>query len=973
MFEIYRGLDRSLVVKKLLPGVRYSSRVKAINCIGESPFSALSSFTTQATVPCVPESPVVSSSGHDSVVLRWPSVAGNGSEVTGYQVMMDDGHGGEFNFVGHTNSPQFSMGDLRSGLPYRFRILAENSEGRSQWSVPCVAQTAATPPLPPPAPIKDASTHSSISISWRPPEYDGGVPLTGYQVEIHPKCSAAKRGMPEQWVLMYTGLERSCTLSGLCAGCTYKSRVRAVNEKGVGAFSFPTDVATSAANPEAPGPPSASTRFQDALLVHWTPPQHDGGSPVLSYRLCLRPVGFLEQRQNQLENGDSSSFHTAYDGAECSAEISGLEAGRKYEFKVSATNRQGTSPWSAISVLATRPGLPLTPAPPSAVPGAVSRTLELQWTRPYGNGAPVDSFVVQMQQQQVAADKPLPSSSSSSSLKVNGVVNVSDTDDDDDANGSATAATASAPTHEGSIESSNEQNMTPLTATVRAVETEGHEEKEEEKTTTPSSPPSFVTVYHSSDLRCTVTDLEHDSDYVFRLRAFNSVGASAWSEHLLLRTPPAPPSPPLHLQCSTSTSSSLSFTWQPPEKEYGAAVTSYQLEYVPLSRSGGGGTQRAAEKAAWRSAFQGSTLQYKIESLRPGQQYNARVRALNACGWGLWSEVLTAVTAPDVPSAPAPPSTSGRSGSTVRLSWSPPLENNGAAVTEYELQMAALSEKSSSSGDGGEQGIGALCYVTLVNGIDTTWKAGNLAPGADYVFRVRAANAVGFGPWSAVKEVTTSLMPPLEPVDVQAVVDETGGAGGAGAAVVVIVVKWTTPAAAPLRAGCTSYEIECSSSGGARGGKSAAPPVKHTCSGKVTQYKLSSLKAGSMWSIRIRAIGADGAGHGAWSAPVTILVPSNNAAAAAGGGTSAAAGISQGKRGSAASEGGGVGASVFAALGSSGVQQQLRHHLKGGGGGGGDSMSGASSVDLTHEEMSQRNSVYGKSRGEFYLFFFFYF
>ena len=399
MFEIYRGLERSVALKRLLPGVRYSARVKAINCIGESPFSPVATFSTQATVPTIPDPPTVSSSGQDSVVLRWPPVNGNGAEVSGYQVMIDDGQGGEFNFVGHTLEPQFSVAGLRSGLSYRFRVQAENSEGRSQWSAPCVAQTAATPPLPPSAPTRSAASHSDVTITWNPPEYDGGSPVISYELEMQPKCQTSIKDMPKEWMRVYEGSDTTCTLGGLRAGCMYRVRVRAVNEIGPGTYSFPADAATAAANSEAPGTPTVTSKAQDSLIVQWEAPLHDGGAPILSYRLCYRLVGPVELPLggNLALPPQEESFHTAYDGVERRAEITGLSPGMSYEFKVNATNKQGQSPWSNTSVLATKAGLPVVPLPPRAgSEGSSARSLEFRWDRPYGNGAVVDSYVVQM-------------------------------------------------------------------------------------------------------------------------------------------------------------------------------------------------------------------------------------------------------------------------------------------------------------------------------------------------------------------------------------------------------------------------------------------------------------------------------------------------------------------------------------------------------------------------------------------------
>ena len=340
------------------------------------------------------------------------------------------------------------------------------------------------------------------------------------------------------------------------------------------------------------------------------------------------------------------------------------------------------------------------------------------------------------------------------------------------------------------------------------------------------------------------------------MRAFNSVGASPWSSVISAHTAAASPSAPENLHCSRAAETTITLAWESPEFDYGAVITVYQLEVAPASRG-----QRATEKAAWRSVYKGSTRQYSVNDLQPGQQYCARVRAQNACGWGPWSDVLTSATEAAVPGPPEAPIASSRTGTSVRLSWSPPSESYGSSVTDYELQMAP--------GDNEGQ-----CWSTLVNGLDTTWKVSQLLPGSKYSFRVRASNAVGAGPWSPLTIVETALMPPLEPQNIEiAPAEESAGA---------VSITWTPPETSEQRANCISYEIECIPAGksttthnktGGSGAKSAAAAsvVKHTCSGKATEFKLVGLKEGK-WTVHLRAIGADGAGHGGWSPAATVHI-----------------------------------------------------------------------------------------------------
>ena len=81
------------------------------------------------------------------------------------------------------------------------------------------------------------------------------------------------------------GSNAACTVTGLRAGCTYRVRTCAANAAGPGAYSMPADVVTAADKPDAPDPPSMSTRGQDCLALCWVPPAHNGGAAITSYRL----------------------------------------------------------------------------------------------------------------------------------------------------------------------------------------------------------------------------------------------------------------------------------------------------------------------------------------------------------------------------------------------------------------------------------------------------------------------------------------------------------------------------------------------------------------------------------------------------------------------------------------------------------------------------------------------------------------
>ncbi|TDT17546.1 ELWxxDGT repeat protein [Ilumatobacter fluminis] len=104
-----------------------------------------------------------------------------------------------------------------------------------------------------------------------------------------------------------------------------------------GAEAFVVDIA-----PHLPGAPLGVNAVAgvERATVSWTPPAHDGGADITSYRATASPGG----------KSCTSS------GASCT--VTGLDGGTAYTFRVTATNRAGTS----------TPSAPSAPVTPSAAP-----------------------------------------------------------------------------------------------------------------------------------------------------------------------------------------------------------------------------------------------------------------------------------------------------------------------------------------------------------------------------------------------------------------------------------------------------------------------------------------------------------------------------------------------------------------------------------------------------------------------------
>lgn len=97
--------------------------------------------------------------------------------------------------------------------------------------------------------------------------------------------------------------------------------------------------------PGAPGTPKIVETKRGAVTLKWTPPSDDGGSPLTSYVIEYRPEGAFRW------------VLASDDIVNARYEVTGLEEGTKYDFRVAAKNKMGVGKYAecASSVEAKEP------------------------------------------------------------------------------------------------------------------------------------------------------------------------------------------------------------------------------------------------------------------------------------------------------------------------------------------------------------------------------------------------------------------------------------------------------------------------------------------------------------------------------------------------------------------------------------------------------------------------------------------
>jgi hypothetical protein len=141
----------------------------------------------------------------------------------------------------------------------------------------------------------------------------------------------------------------------------------------------------------------------------------------------------------------------------------------------------------------------------------------------------------------------------------------------------------------------------------------------------------------------------------------------------------------------------------------------------------------------WRTGAASTTsTTLLLGGLTPDTRYVIRVRRIGRGDFGPVSEGMR--TAPSAPGPPAPPVATEVTSSTILLQWQPPAMTHGLPITEYFLEIKAMS------------GEFTECY----RGAECMFLSDGLRPAAIYVFRVSAMNHLGRGEPSACAAFRTS-------------------------------------------------------------------------------------------------------------------------------------------------------------------------------------------------------------------------
>jgi len=187
-----------------------------------------------------------------------------------------------------------------------------------------------------------------------------------------------------------------------------------------------------------------------------------------------------------------------------------------------------------------------------------------------------------------------------------------------------------------------------------------------------------------------------------------------------------------------------------------AGVDSLNVATGALLDAGSGGTvinvdyreTTVDNSGTWLHAADDAT---QITGLSADTEYEARVRASNPKGISVW--VVSNAATPIAASVPSVPTsvTASSAIATISISWQPPADEGSSAITGYDYDWKLSS--------------GSTWTSLTALSTDRSKSISSFNFGQNHDLRVRAVNAAGPGPWSAVVNAVPQniMIPPFPP------------------------------------------------------------------------------------------------------------------------------------------------------------------------------------------------------------------
>ncbi|KAM7380980.1 hypothetical protein PAMP_004243 [Pampus punctatissimus] len=703
-----------------------------------------------------------------SVTTSWePPEKDGGANITSYVVEQRDAHRPGWTTISESvTRPCFKFTRLSEGTEYVFRVAAMNRFGIGGFLQSDVVECKSAKTIPgcPSRPEVLDITHEGMTLTWHPPEDNGGSTIAGYIIE-------RKEARSDRWMKINKNPVTMTRYrsSGLIEGLEYEYRITAINSRGAGKPSESSAITVAMDPIEPPGlpvQPRVTDTSRTSVSLAWLPPEEEGGAIITGYLIEMQKV---DQVEWTLCNTTPTKM--------CEYTLTHMPQGAEYKFRVIACNAGGAGE-------------------PAEIPGVVKVQEMLDYPdyeldRKYEEGYVVRQGGVICLSVRITG-KPIPTCKW--------------TKDGHDISHRAMIATNDDITELVIKEAHKDdtgtydlvlENKCGRKAVYIKVKVNGRPDAPEgplefddiqaRSVRVSWRPPSddggsdvlgYIlerrevpkSAWYTVDARVTenslvVKGLKEHVEYHFRVFAENQFGVSRSlksEDSVTPKTPLCPPEPPSNPpDIMDVAKSSVSLSWARPRDDGGSRVTGYYVERREVS----------TEKWVRHNKTHITTTMYNVTGLIPDAEYMFRVVAQNDIGQsepGPASESVVCKDPFDKPSQPGEIDIISITKDCITIHWLRPEHDGGKEILGYWIEFRQAGESSWKK-------------CNKERSKDRQFTMGGLMEATEYEFRIFAENEAGLSrPRRTPMGIKTKLSVGEAPVlkeDIQDVTTKLGESG----------------------------------------------------------------------------------------------------------------------------------------------------------------------------------------------------
>ncbi|MEW6027431.1 MAG: fibronectin type III domain-containing protein [Planctomycetota bacterium] len=226
-------------------------------------------------------------------------------------------------------------------------------------------------------------------------------------------------------------------------------------------------------------------------------------------------------------------------------------------------------------------------------------------------------------------------------------------------------------------------------------------------------------------------NIQPDTAYYYRVRAFGEGGYSAYSNEVLVNTPVGPPAAPVISRLETVSASQINIFWSDESNN----ETGFKIERKPA----GGAFEEITQVPANVTSFADNTLS-------PNTTYYYRIKAYNIYN-SPWSNQLSATTLSLPPNAPSNLTGTAVSPVQVNIQW----DDNSTNEDGFAVESRKESEPN-------------YYQITNLSANSTTFSHLSVTETTTYYYRVRAWNSIGMSDYSNAVSVSTPSPASITPL-----------------------------------------------------------------------------------------------------------------------------------------------------------------------------------------------------------------